>query len=62
MLLTLIKLGLVTETQRHYRLTPRVLRLGYSFLSQTGLDGLVQPFVTEVGTWRDVKVGRANST
>jgi IclR family transcriptional regulator, pca regulon regulatory protein len=48
MLLTLIELGLATKTQRHYRLTPRVLRLGYSFLSQTGLDGLAQPFVTEV--------------
>lgn len=48
MLLTLIELGLVAETQRHYRLTPRVLRLGYSFLSQTGLDGLAQPFVAEV--------------
>lgn len=48
MLLTLMELRLVAETQRHYRLTPRVLRLGYSFLSQTGLDGLAQPFVTEV--------------
>jgi IclR family pca regulon transcriptional regulator len=48
MLLTLIELGLVTETQRHYQLTPRVLRLGYSFLSQTGLDGIVRSFVTEV--------------
>ena len=48
MLLTLIKLGFVAETQRHYRLTPRVLRLGYSFLSQTGLDGIAQSFVTEV--------------
>jgi IclR family transcriptional regulator, pca regulon regulatory protein len=48
MLMTLIKLGLVAESQRHYQLTPRVLRLGYSFLSQTGLDGIVQPFVSEV--------------
>jgi len=48
MLMTLIELGLVTETQRHYRLTPRVLRLGYSFLSQTGIDGITQPFVAEV--------------
>jgi IclR family transcriptional regulator, pca regulon regulatory protein len=48
MLLTLIKLGLVAETQKRYRLTPKVLRLGYSFLSQTGLDGIVQPFVAEV--------------
>jgi IclR family pca regulon transcriptional regulator len=28
MLLTLIELGLVAETQRHYQLTVRVLRLG----------------------------------
>src|SRR5215471_5530925 len=28
MLLTLIELGLVTEAQRHYQLTARVLRLG----------------------------------
>jgi IclR family pca regulon transcriptional regulator len=48
MLLTLVELGLVTETQRHYQLTARVLRLGYSFLSQTGLDGIAQSFVTEV--------------
>ena len=48
MLLTLVELGLVVETQRYYQLTPRVLRLGYSFLSQTGLDGIAQPFVTEV--------------
>ena len=48
MLMTLIELGLVAETHRHYQLTPRVLRLGYSFLSQTGLDGIAQPFVTEV--------------
>jgi IclR family transcriptional regulator, pca regulon regulatory protein len=48
MLMTLIELGLVAESQRHYQLTPRVLRLGYSFLSQTGLDGIVQPFVSEV--------------
>ncbi len=48
MLMTLIELGLLAEAERHYRLTPRVLRLGYSFLSQTGLDGLAQPFVAEV--------------
>jgi IclR family pca regulon transcriptional regulator len=30
MLLTLIELGLVAETQRHYQLTARVLRLGCS--------------------------------
>ena len=48
MLLTLVELGLATETQRHYQLSARVLRLGYSFLSQTGLDGIAQSFVTEV--------------
>jgi IclR family pca regulon transcriptional regulator len=48
MLLTLVELGLAHESQRYYRLTPRVLRLGYSFLSQAGLDGLAQPFVKEV--------------
>lgn len=48
MLLTLVELGLAIETQRHYQLTARVLRLGYSFLSQTGLDGIAQSFVTEV--------------
>jgi len=48
MLLTLMELGLVAESQRHYRLTPRVLRLGYSFLAQTGLDGLAQAFVAEM--------------
>ena len=48
MLLTLVQLGFATANRGHYRLTPRVLRLGYSFLSQTGLDGLAQPFVTKV--------------
>jgi IclR family pca regulon transcriptional regulator len=48
MLLMLIELGLVAETQRHYQLTVRVLRLGYSFLSQTGFDGIAHPFVAEV--------------
>ena len=48
MLLTLIKLGFVAERQRHYQLTARVLRLGYSFLSRTGVDGIAQSFVAEV--------------
>src|SRR6516165_7364703 len=48
MLLTLIELGLVVETQGRYHLTARVLRLGYSFLAQSGLDGIVQQFVSQV--------------
>lgn len=48
MLLTLEALGFVAEEQRRYRLTPEILRLGFSFLSQSGLADLTQPFLVEM--------------
>jgi IclR family pca regulon transcriptional regulator len=50
LLLTLIELGYVTMEQKHFRLAPRILRLGYAYLAQSGFDALVQPFVAEAST------------
>jgi len=48
MLLTLVELGFVTRNQKRFRLTPRVMRLGYAFLSQAGFDGMLRPFLVEL--------------
>lgn len=56
-LLTLIELGYATFEKKSYRLSPRILRLGYSFLSQSGMDGRLQPFVETVAA----KVGESCS-
>lgn len=47
-LLTLIELGYAVYDKKSYRLTPRILRLGYAYLSQSGMDGRLQPFVDSV--------------
>ena len=47
-LLTLIELGYAVTDKKSYRLTPRILRLGYAYLSQSGMDGRLQPFVEAV--------------
>jgi IclR family transcriptional regulator, pca regulon regulatory protein len=47
-LLTLIELGYATYDRKSYRLTSRILRLGYSYLSQSGMDGRLRPFVDSV--------------
>jgi IclR family pca regulon transcriptional regulator len=47
-LLTLIELGYAVSDKKSYRLTPRILRLGYAYLSQSGMDGRLQPFVDAV--------------
>ncbi|MDB5606024.1 MAG: IclR family transcriptional regulator [Bradyrhizobium sp.] len=47
-LLTLIELGYAVFEKKNYRLTPRILRLGYAYLSQSGMDGRLQPFVEAV--------------
>jgi IclR family pca regulon transcriptional regulator len=47
-LLTLIELGYAVYDKKSYRLTPRILRLGYAYLSQSGMDGRLQPFVEAV--------------
>jgi len=48
MLLTLTELGFVVQTRGRFRLTPRVMRLGYAFLSQANLDGMLRPFLVEL--------------
>lgn len=42
-LLTLVALGYADFDGRAFRLTPRALRLGYAYLSSTGLSQIVQP-------------------
>jgi IclR family pca regulon transcriptional regulator len=56
-LLTLIELGYAVADKKSYRLTPRILRLGYAYLSQSGMDGRLQPFVDAVAA----KIGESCS-
>src|SRR6516165_10938232 len=46
-LLTLIELGYAKAEKKSYQLTPRVLRLGFAYLSQVGLDGRIQPLIDD---------------
>lgn len=48
LLRTLLSLGFVNERDHRYRLTPRILRLGYSYLANAGLDSLLQPFLNDL--------------
>lgn len=45
---TLIKLGYVGFDGKHHALTPRVLKLGYAYLSSTPLPQLFQPFLEQL--------------
>ncbi|MDX3905736.1 MAG: IclR family transcriptional regulator C-terminal domain-containing protein [Pigmentiphaga sp.] len=45
MLLTLVELGFAIQSNKTFQLTPRIMRLGYAFVSQAGLDGLVRPLL-----------------
>jgi IclR family pca regulon transcriptional regulator len=47
-LLTLAHLGYATYDGKFFRLTPRVLALGHSYLAATPLPGLIQPFLEEL--------------
>jgi IclR family transcriptional regulator, pca regulon regulatory protein len=47
-LLTLADLGYVRATDRRFALTPRVLELGYSYLSSLTLPELAQPHLREL--------------
>lgn len=47
-LLTLTHLGYLAKEGREFRLTPKVLELGYSYLAGTPLWGLAQPFLDEL--------------
>jgi IclR family pca regulon transcriptional regulator len=56
-LLTLQDLGYVRAEDRRFRLTPRVLELGYSFLSNLTLPEIAQPHLRELVQ----KVGESSS-
>lgn len=49
-LLTLVDLGYVEVTDRTFRLTPRVLELGYAYLSSSGLPELAQPHLERLSS------------
>jgi IclR family pca regulon transcriptional regulator len=48
LLMTLEQLGYAESTARVYRLKPRVLKLGFSYLSSTSLPSLAQPVLERV--------------
>lgn len=49
-LLTLVDLGFATHREKRFRLTARILNLGYAFLSSLGLPEQLSPFLKEVST------------
>lgn len=48
LLLTLVELGFARSDGKQFELTPRVLRLGYSYLSSLSLDSISQPILDEL--------------
>ncbi|HEX7053184.1 MAG TPA: IclR family transcriptional regulator C-terminal domain-containing protein [Burkholderiales bacterium] len=56
---TLCALGYAEHDGKHFRLTPRVLKLGYTFISTAPLPKLAQPILEHVGaaTGRPVFLG-----
>jgi IclR family pca regulon transcriptional regulator len=48
MLLTLVKLGFAEEREGRFSLTPRVLRLGYAYLSSLSLREIAQPAIEKL--------------
>lgn len=52
-LLTLAELGFVALDGRDFSLTPRVMRLGYAFLSSLGIGEVAQPIVKALSTRLD---------
>ena len=62
LLLTLVELGYMRADGRHFQLTPRVLDLGYSYLSSISLPEVAEPhlesLVAEVGESSSVYVAR----
>lgn len=46
LLLTLVELGFMAFDGKAFSLTPRVMRLGFSFLSSIGIGAAAQPIVT----------------
>lgn len=49
-LLTLVRDGYADFDGKFFRLTPKVLRLGYAYLSSTPLPRIVQPFLEQLAT------------
>ena len=49
-LLTLVRDGYAEFDGKFFRLTPKVLRLGYAYLSSTPLPRLVQPYLEQLAT------------
>jgi IclR family transcriptional regulator, pca regulon regulatory protein len=47
-LLTLMKLGYASFDGKFFSLTPRILRLGYAYLSASPLSARVQPFLEQI--------------
>ena len=45
---TLVELGFARTDGRQFELTPKVLRLGYSFLASVGLDSTLKPSLEEL--------------
>jgi IclR family pca regulon transcriptional regulator len=52
-LLTLTAAGYAETDGKHFRLTPKVLRLGYAYLSSASLPRLAQPILDEIGEETD---------
>lgn len=48
-LLTLVSLGYAETDGKSFRLTPRILRLGYAYLSTASLPKLTQPILDGIG-------------
>src|SRR2546425_12502244 len=46
---TLCTLGYAEHDGKHFHLTPRVMKLGYAFMSATPLPNLAQPLLEQVG-------------
>ena len=53
LLLTLAALGFAGTDGKHFELTPKILRLGYSFLASVGLDTTLKPHLDELS--RDIQ-------
>ena len=49
-LLTLQQLGYVVQRERYFRLTARILDLGYAYLSSQSLSSIAQPVMEELAT------------
>ncbi|MBB3231816.1 IclR family transcriptional regulator domain-containing protein [Halomonas stenophila] len=47
-LLTLHSLGYVRKTQRHFELAPKVLQLGYAFLSANNYRSVIQQYLEDI--------------